>query len=258
MRPRRLLLGAGGALGVIAVAELASRTGLVDPAALPPASTILGEAGRLTVDSEYLADLAVTLRVWAGGLLLAVLVAVPLGVVLGSVPALGTAARVLVELCRPIPSVALIPLVMVLFSSATQMTMSLVFYASLWPILVNTLYALRDVDPVAKETLASFGFGRLSVLWRVSLPSAAPFIATGVRISASVALLVSISTELLAGGGDGLGVYLSETQTGSGQVEVMLAVACWAGLLGLLINALLVGAERLAFRWNTARVEGVA
>lgn len=106
--------------------------------------------------------------------------AVPLGVLLGSVPLLGTAARALVELLRPIPSVALIPLAIILFADPTRMKMSLIFYACLWPILINTLYALRDVDPLAKDSLRAFGFGTLSVLWRVSLPSAAPFIATGV------------------------------------------------------------------------------
>ncbi|MGI5163605.1 ABC transporter permease [Spirillospora sp. CA-253888] len=258
MSPRRLLLGAAGVLGTVAVVEIVSRTGLVDATALPPASTILAEAGRLAADSEFLVDVVASLRTWAVGLLLAIAVAVPLGLVLGSVPFLDTAARVLVELCRPIPSVALIPLATVVFSSSTGATVSVVFYASLWPILINTLYALRDVDPVAKETLTSFGFGRLAVLGRVTLPSAAPFIATGVRISASVALLVTISTELLAGGFDGIGLFLTESQAGGGRPEIMLAVACWSGVLGLLINALLVGAERVAFRWNTAKVEGIS
>ncbi|WP_316043503.1 ABC transporter permease [Actinomadura sp. CNU-125] len=128
----------------------------------------------------------------------------------------------------------------------------------LWPILINTLYALRDVDPVAKETLRSFGFGTPSVLWRVSLPSAAPFIVTGVRIAASVALVVVISTELFAGGWDGIGIYLSDTQSGGGRTDLLLAGAFWAGLLGLLANGLLLAIERIAFRWNTARVEGVS
>jgi NitT/TauT family transport system permease protein len=136
--------------------------------------------------------------------------------------------------------------------------MSLVFYACLWPILVNTLYALRDVDPVAKESLRSFGFGTPAVLLRVSLPSAAPFIATGVRIAASVALVVVISTELLVGGDNGMGIYLNDTQSGGGQTDVLLAGACWAGALGLLANGVLIGLERVAFRWHTARAEGIA
>ncbi|WP_433462628.1 ABC transporter permease [Spirillospora sp. CA-142024] len=258
MKYRRIALGAAGVAGVVAAVEVVSRAGLVDATALPPASTVLREAGKLAVDEEFLVDVGATLKAWFGGLALAVLVAVPLGVLLGSVPLLGTASRALVELLRPIPSVALIPLAIILFADPTQMKMSLIFYACLWPILINTLYALRDVDPVAKESLRSFGFGTLSVLWRVSLPSAAPFIATGVRIAASVALIVVISTELLAGGINGVGIYLSDTQSGGGRTDLLLAGACWAGALGLLANTALFGLERIAFRWHTARVEGVA
>ncbi|SFN55238.1 ABC transporter permease [Actinomadura madurae] len=258
MSPRRIGLGAAGVIGVAAVIEVLSRTGLVDETALPPASTILREAGRLAADQEFLVDVGATLRAWFGGLALAVLVAVPLGVLLGSVPLLGTAARALVELLRPIPSVALIPLAIILFADPTRMKMSLIFYACLWPILINTLYALRDVDPLAKDSLRAFGFGTLSVLWRVSLPSAAPFIATGVRIAASVALIVVISTELFAGGVDGVGIYLSDTQSGGGRPDLLLAGACWAGVLGLLANMGLLGLERIAFRWHGAQVEGAS
>ncbi|SNS79595.1 NitT/TauT family transport system permease protein [Actinomadura meyerae] len=258
MNLRRIVLGAAGAAGVAAVIETLSRTGLVDATALPPASTILREAGRLAVDREFLVDVAATLRAWFGGLALAVLVAVPLGVLLGSVPPLGTAARALVELMRPIPSVALIPLAIILFADPTRMKMSLIFYACLWPILINTLYALRDVDPLAKDSLRAFGFGTPAVLWRVSLPSAAPFIATGVRIAASVALIVVISTELFAGGVDGVGIYLSETQSGGGRTDLLLAGACWAGVLGLLANTGLLGLQRVAFRWHSARAEAAA
>ncbi|MFB4309015.1 ABC transporter permease [Actinomadura sp. GTD37] len=258
MNLRRIVLGAAGVAGVAAVIETLSRTGLVDATALPPASTILREAGRLAVDREFLVDVGATVQAWFGGLALAVLVAVPLGVLLGSVPLLGTAARALVELMRPVPSVSLIPLAIILFADPTRMKMSLIFYACLWPILINTLYALRDVDPVAKDSLRAFGFGTPAVLWRVSLPSAAPFIATGVRIAASVALVVVISTELFAGGINGVGIYLSDTQSGGGRPDLLLAGACWAGALGLLANAGLLGLERVAFRWHTARAEGVA
>ncbi|RKS68940.1 NitT/TauT family transport system permease protein [Actinomadura pelletieri DSM 43383] len=258
MSPRRVVLGVVGVAGAVVLAEVVSRGGLVDETALPPASTVLAEAGRLAVDGEFLVDVGATLTAWAGGLALAVLVAVPLGVLLGSVPFLGTAARALVELLRPVPSVALIPLAIILFGDPTRMKMSLIFYACLWPILINTLYALRDVDPVARDSLRAFGFGPVSVLWRVSLPSAAPFVATGVRIAASVALIVGISTELLAGGVDGVGIYLASTQAGGGRNDLLLAGAVWAGVLGLAVNGALRGLERVAFRWHTARVEGIA
>ncbi|MFB4314585.1 ABC transporter permease [Actinomadura sp. 21ATH] len=257
MKPQlvRVARGTAGVAGAIALAELVVRTGLVDAEDVPPASTVLLRAAELFADIEFLTAVADTVRAWLGGLLLATVVAVALGLLLNATPWLNSAARVVVELLRPIPSLALIPLATVTFSSVTQSKMSLVFYASTWPILINTLYALRDVDPVAKETLRSFGFGKLAVLLRVSLPSAAPFVATGVRIALSVGLVVVISTELVVGGGEGIGGFLMDSQTGGGQTDLMLAGAVWAGLLGLLANAVLVGTERRAFRWHAAGTE---
>jgi NitT/TauT family transport system permease protein len=242
--------GIVGTIGMAAVAELISRIGLVDPATLPPVSSVLVAAGKLAIDHAFLVDVAATLAAWAGGLAAAIVVAVPLGLLLGWLPGVNVATRALVELLRPIPSVALIPLAITVFGSGTQMKMALVFYAACWPILVNTVYALHDVDPVAKETVRSFGFGPLAVLARVSLPSAAPFIVTGVRLSASIGIVVAISSELLAGGAHGIGVFLSESQSGGGQTATMLAGAVWAGLLGLLINTALVRGERRFFGWH--------
>jgi NitT/TauT family transport system permease protein len=234
----RAVRGAVGVAGAVAVIELVSRSGLVDETALPPASTIAARAVEQLGDPAFRYGLAS---------------AVPLGLALGSIRWLGTASRVLVELMRPIPSVALIPLAIVIFASTTNVKMSLVVYAATWPILINTLYALRDVDPLAKDTLRSFGFGRPAVLWRVTVPSAAPFVTTGIRISASIGLVVVISAELFAGGG-GLGTYLSQTQSGGGRTDLLLAGALWAGIIGLIINAVLVRAERTAFRWHSARI----
>ncbi|MFI0349167.1 ABC transporter permease [Actinomadura sp. 9N407] len=249
-QPARVARGTAGVVGAIVIAELVVRTGLVDPEDVPPASTVLLSAAELAADTEYLTAVMDTVRAWLGGLLLATVVAVALGLLLNATPWLNNAARLVVELMRPVPSLALIPLALVTFSSLTQSKMSLVFYACAWPILINTLYALRDVDPVAKETLRSFGFGNLAVLLRVSLPSAAPFVATGVRIALSVGLVVVVSTELVAGAGEGVGGFLMESQTGGGQTDLMLAGAVWAGMLGLIANALMVAMERRAFRWH--------
>ncbi|MFD2354997.1 ABC transporter permease subunit [Nonomuraea ferruginea] len=145
---------------------------------------------------------------WAIGLAVAALVAVPLGVLFGSVPVIDAATRAIVEFLRPIPSVALIPLVALLIGTGLQLRVTLVIYAAVWPILYNTMYGLRGVDPVARESLRSYGFGRLSVLWWVSLPSAAPFIMTGFRLATGVALILTVSTEIVAGRGEGIGVFI--------------------------------------------------
>ncbi|MBG0828472.1 ABC transporter permease subunit [Planomonospora sp. ID67723] len=252
----RVLCGALGVAGLLAAAELAGRAGLVDPAVLPLASTILARTVELATDGEFLADVAATMQAWALGLLLTVAVTVPAGLALGSLPRVEAAVRPLIEFLRPIPSVALIPLAILLFPDRLDMKIAVIFYASCWPVLINTMYGLLEVDPVAKETLRSFGFGPLAVLWRVSLPSTAPFIATGVRLAAGVALILAISAELIGGGSSGIGTYVVEAGSSFDGLEYILAATVWAGMLGIVTNSLFIGAERRLFRWHTARAEG--
>lgn len=255
-RTGRWLRGIVG-LGVLALlSEGLGRAGIVSQSYLPPASTILSRAVRLAGDTDFLTNVLATIKAWAIGLGLSIAIAVPLGVLLGSVPGVNTATRAIVEFLRPIPSVALIPLAGLLLGSGTEMKVSLIVYASVWPILFNTIYGLQDVDPIAKETLRTFGFGRLEVIWRVSLPSAAPFIATGVRLAASIGLILAISTEILSGFGDGLGAFIQQAQSAPDGATDVLAATAWAGMLGLLVNLALLQGERRLFRWHQAQAGG--
>jgi NitT/TauT family transport system permease protein len=102
------------------------------------------------------------------------------------------------------------------------------------------------------ETLRSFGFGPLSVARRVSLPSAAPFIGTGVRIAASFAFVVAVAVELIGTGMAGIGAFAAQEENGGGDLTVMIAIAVWAGLIGLAVNAVFVTAERRLFGWHFA------
>ncbi|MFH8986799.1 ABC transporter permease [Streptomyces sp. NPDC017940] len=252
----RAVLGAAGVLGALLLAELLARGGAFEDRTLPPASSVLARAVEMAVDDGFLGQLWTTVSAWLGGLAVAVALAVPAGLLLGSLPRLDAAALAVVELARPVPSVALIPLAILVFVEPGRVERSLVCYAALWPVLLHTLYGLRDVDPVAKEALRSFGFGPFGVAWRVSLPSAGPHVVTGVRIAASVGLVVAVSAELRAGGDGGLGVYLLGTQSGGGRPDLMVAGACWAGALGVAADAVLVLAGRRLFPRGTAAGAG--
>jgi len=173
-RRQELTLGALGAFLALGACEAVGRAGLVRRSYLPPASEVLARAVELAADRAFLDDVAVTLRAWALGLGIACAIAIPLGLLLGSVPVVDDAVRAVIEFLRPLPSVALIPLVSLLLGSGTETEVALIAYASIWPILFNTVYGLGETDPLAKDTLRAFGFGRLSILLRVELPATAP------------------------------------------------------------------------------------
>jgi NitT/TauT family transport system permease protein len=245
----RWLRGAAGVAIVLAAGEVLGRAGIVHRDFLPPASAILARAGALAVDGEFLTDVRATLTAWALGLLIATGIAVPLGLALGTLPPVARAVTTIVEFLRPIPSVALIPLVAMLLGTGLPMKLTVIVYAVVWPVLFNTIYGLRDVDPVARDTLRAFGFGRLAVLGRVAVPATAPFIATGVRMAAAVALILAVTSEMFGGFGQGIGIFIASASNYPGGTTDTLAATFWAGVLGLAINALLLRGERRLFFW---------
>lgn len=248
--PRRALLGLLGFLFPFGILETVTRAEWVDAPYMPRLSLVLTKAGELLVSAEFLGHVRATLVAAVIGLGLGVLLAVPAGIILGSWHKAYVATRTLVEFLRPIPPPALIPLSILLFSQPVEMKVFLVCYATFWPLLFNTIYGVHDVDPLAKETARIFGYGRLAVLARVSLPSTAPFIYTGVKISVAIALIVSISAGLLAGGGQGIGTYMLAVGQSGGRHDLLYAAAILAGLLGWLLNWLLVQGEQRFFRWQ--------
>ncbi|MBO2453135.1 ABC transporter permease [Actinomadura barringtoniae] len=245
--------GTIGLLVLFALLEALGRAGIVSRDSYPPASDVLVHAVKLLGDSEFQTHLKATVTAWLFGLALSILVAVPLGVLLGSVPIVNTATRAVVEFLRPIPSVAIIPLAGLILGSGLEMKATLIVYATTWPILFNTMYGLRDVDPVAKDTLRAYGFGEMQVLWRVSIPAASPFIYTGIRLAAAVALILTIGTEILSSFGEGIGTFMAQSNLNPDGVIDAMSGTLWTGVLGVLANLLLMVGDRKLFFWHHGR-----
>lgn len=248
----RVSMGAAGLVALCAAAQLALWAGGVTQAVFPLPSAILSQAASLVSNGGFVDSVGDTMEAWAEAMVVTVVIAVSLGVLFGVVPLLEAAIRPLIEFLRPIPSVVLVPLVLLIAQDNLRTEVVVIVFAALWPVLINTVYGFREVDPVAKETMRSFGYGSFTVACRVSLPSAAPFIATGIRIAASLAFVVAVAVELVGIGMSGIGAYVGLSEGGSADMTLVLAVAVWAGLIGIALNALFVGAERLAFRWHFA------
>lgn len=236
--------------------ELVARLSGLDKNTLPGAGRVLTAMASLTVNGEYLRAVWTTLWGASLGLSVAVLVGVPLGVLLGSSAVTYRATIALIDLLRPIPAVALIPAVVLFFGAGLEMKVFLVAFSVIWTIMLNTVYAVRDVDPVLKETARIYHFNRRQVLRRVVLPSAAPFIYTGLRIGTIAALIVTIASELLTGGG-GLGSWLAAHQQAVTLNHLVYAGALLSGVVGVGLNTVLNVIERRAFAWHASVRETV-
>ncbi|MEU9268957.1 ABC transporter permease [Streptomyces sp. NPDC048251] len=248
MRGANLALGTAGLAAFLTLGEAVPRLGLVKEAYFPPTSRIAGALGDELADSAFWTALGDTLTGWALGLAIAVGAGIVAGVIVSVVPHLREATASTIEFLRPIPSVALIPLAVLLYGTELRSVLLLVVYASFWQILIQVLYGVQDVDPVAEETARSYGLGTWARVRHVLWPTALPYVMTGVRLAAAVALILVITAELVIGA-PGLGARIAVAQT-SQAVPEMYALIVVTGVLGLLINVGARTVERRALAWH--------
>lgn len=247
-----------GLVGFFLIWAGAVRLNLIERVFLPTPTDVFATLADLLGQEDFLRDVIATVLAWLIALAVAIAIAVPAGLLLGSLPSVRMATRVLVEFLRPIPPVALIPLIIMTLGSGPEAKITLAVYASVWPILFNIIYALDDIDPLLVDTARSFGNSRLRVAATVALPHAAPFAFTGLRLSAAIALIVTVSTEYLAGSDLGVGAFIINGANSVGAMDEVLAGTLVIGAFGYLVNE---GLERLGkrmFRWSdTTRAEAL-
>lgn len=247
---RRGVLGLVGVVAFLGLWELVPRVGLVSAEYLPPATEVLATLGERSATGEFWRAVADTLIAWALGLGIAFALAVSLGFIVASVPLLRRLTSSTVEFLRPIPSVALIPLAVLLFGTEIESTLLLVTYAAFWMIYIQVLYGVVDVDPVAEQTARSYGMGYLARLRHLVWPTTLPFLLTGVRLGAAVALILTITAQLVIGT-PGLGSEISVAQS-SGAVALVYALVVATGVLGVIVNVGVRSLERHLLRWHTS------
>ncbi|HEX6444171.1 MAG TPA: ABC transporter permease [Streptosporangiales bacterium] len=242
------LLGVAGFVVFLALLEVIPRAGLVSARYLPPTSTILATLAAQLVDAGFWAAVGHTLAAWALGLGIAFAAGLAVGVVVGSVPVLKELTSSTIEFLRPIPSVALIPLAVLLFGTDIGSTLVLVVYASFWQVLVQVLHGVVDVDPVAEDTARSYRLSRWSRIRHVTWPSALPYVLTGLRLGAAVALILAVTAELVIGS-PGLGQQIAVAQS-SNAVPLVYALVIATGGLGVAVNVGVRALERAALAWH--------
>jgi ABC-type nitrate/sulfonate/bicarbonate transport system permease component len=217
---------------------------------LPPLSAILSALGAETGTSTFWQAVADTLLQWALGLVIAVAAGTAVGVLIGSVPVLRRVTASTIEFLRPIPSVALVPLAVLLFGTQIRSALVLIVYAAFWQVLLQTLYGVGDVDPIAEQTARSYGLSRWARVRYLLWPTAQPYVATGVRLAASVALILAITAELVIGS-PGLGQQIAAAQSG-GATALAYGLIIVTGLLGLIVNVGVRAVERRVLRWHVS------
>lgn len=242
---------AKGAVGVavsVALWEIVRAAGIVDPRDLPSFASIVHVAAAGILGGELALAVLATIGSWAPGLFLATIIGIAAGTALALLPRLEIATRPILEFLRPIPSVALIPVALLVLGIGLQMQLFMIAFASVWPILFSTKAGVEGVDPRFVETGRVLHIGSLAQVLRIVLPSALPSVATGVRTASAIALVLAITVEMLTGR-PGIGSYIEDVRLNGLTTEMWSAILV-TGVLGYLVNAFFMMIERFAIPWS--------
>ena len=241
----------GGAVGVFALAvlwEAAPRVGLLDAKFFPALSAVLAKLAVIGTTSEFWSFVASTVRTWLLGLAIATGAGVVVGLLIGLTPGARRYTHSTIEFLRPIPSVALIPGVILLFGSRYQSGVVLITYAAFWQVLLQMLYGLGDIDSVARDTARSFRFSRAGYVRHVAWPTLLPYLFTGVRLAAAMALVLAVTAEMVIGSqGVGRGIMVAQASNAAAEAYAYVLVA---GLMGVAINLAARALERRLLHWH--------
>ena len=240
----------------LALWQLAVVSGVVSAAAVAAPTNIVRAAGSLVASHVFGAALLETIASWAQGLLVSLLIAVPIGLVLGSSDLAYRMSRFTIDFLRTIPPVALIPLVLLVYGATPKMAFVLIVFGSTWPVLLQAMYGVHQVDPAARDVARAYRLRRRDRIRFLIVPSAAPFIATGIRLAATISLLLAIGAELL-GGAPGIGASIT-LQEQNGDIPGMWVYVVPAAALGVIVNLALIGLERRILTWHPAQRSMVA
>jgi len=216
--------------------------------ALPTPVEVLQALIGLWGTSTYWVAIGTTLRTWAAGLAICAVVGVPVGLLIGSSLRASKSTQWIIDFCRTIPTIALLPLVLLLFGPTFRMEITMIVLAAIWPLLIQSMYAARQVEPLLKWVVRVFRISttdRLRYLWA---PSVSLYVFTGLRLAATMALLMTIAAEYI-GGAPGLGLELSHSEQSLNRPAVF-AYAITAGIIGLLINTIIIRVQRRLLWWH--------
>ncbi|MER7414906.1 ABC transporter permease [Streptomyces cacaoi] len=251
--PRRLAAAARAALTrtaalalLLALWETAPRLGLADRVFLPPFSEVATAWWELLRDGRLWDDVRASLFRSLTGFSLAVVVTVPLGLLIGWYRPVAAFLGPLLEVFRNTAALALLPVFVLLLGIGETSKVTIVLYACVWPVLLNTIGAVRTVDPTLLKLGRSMNLPPVRLFQRVILPACLPAVFTGVRLAGASAILVLIAAEMV-GAKAGLGFLINNSQLNFA-IPQMYAAILTVSALGVGFNQALVAVERRVTR----------
>lgn len=237
----------------LAVWEIVPRLHLVEPAFLPPLSEVLGSGWALLQSGELLQHVRASLARSLLGFALAIVSSVPLGLLIGRYKSVADTLNPLLEALRNTAALALLPVFILLLGIGETSKIALIVYACSWPILLNTVSAVRGVDPLLIKSARTMGLSPAQLFRKVILPASVPTIFVGIRLAGATSLIVLVAAEMI-GAKAGLGYLIIYAQYNF-QIPQMYFGILTITVIGVTFNGLLQAIERHFTAWKPAAAE---
>ena len=190
----------------------------------------------------------------ASGSAIAFILAIPLGILMGWKLSIDTYFSTMIEVFRPIPPLAWIPLAYILFASFSNPVqlaqIFIVFLGAFFPCLLSTREFARATDKNLVEMAKAFGASDASVLKEIVIPSSMPGILSGIRIGLGIGWMTIVAAEMLASSGSGLGYFIMVMYDVGGRIEEIISGMAMIGLIGYLMNETVIFAEKRMLKWR--------
>lgn len=235
-------------IALLSAWEAAPRVGLIDPVFLPPFSEVVAAGWQLAQTGELYDDVSASLLRALSGFLISVALIVPLGLMVGWYARLGNLLNQFIEICRNTAPLALLPVFILLLGIGETSKITMVIYSCAWPLLLNTIAAVKQVDPLLIKSARTMGATPPQLFRKVILPAALPSIFVGIRLASASAMLVLVASEMV-GARAGLGYLIINSQY-SFLIPQMYFGILGITVIGLVFNAVLEVVERRFMRWK--------
>jgi NitT/TauT family transport system permease protein len=250
--PRRFAITAlkrvSAVAAFLALWQIAPLAGWVDRTFLPPLSEVLAAWWDLAVSGDLAANAGASLKRSLVGFVIAIAVAVPLGLLIAWYRTVAEVVSPLLAVFLNTAAVALLPVFTLILGIGDLSKISIVAYASFWPVLYSTVSGARSVDPLLIKSARSLGTTDLRLFRAVVVPAALPAIFTGIRLAGAASILVLITTEFV-GAKAGLGYLISSSQFNF-QIPEMYAGILTISAIGVGFNYVLLSIERRFSGWR--------
>ena len=235
-------------LGFMLLWQLGTSFGPLSGGSLPSAIDSISTLGALFALPEIWVAISQTLYIALAGLLISIVLAVPVGVLVGLSPFAYRSAKPVLDFFKVIPPIVIIPIVILVFGPTSEMGIFLVIFANFFMLVFQSAYGVRDLDSVLLDTLRCYGMTKRDEIWHARIPGALPFIAVGIRIAVAASMIVAVVAGLI-GGAPSLGQQMLLYQS-SGQPNQTFAIVIIFGIIGLVLSRIYSVIQRKIVFWT--------